>query len=138
MIHPILLQQKKYFYRCCIWYIQLFHYPFKHFFYWRASDPLSPSHDQSAECATTKENTKPGNNPRNPLQNVPIDPDSEPSSLDSSSSNLYDLSDNEYHKQIQQLKKGKNRHQSKTRFDEPIKNAQSLHTRYLQTRENKR
>ena len=56
------------------------------FTYWRASDPPSPLHDYSAESITPKGNTNPFGNPPNPVTNVPTDPDSDPSSSYSSSS----------------------------------------------------
>ena len=56
------------------------------FTYWRASDPLSLVHDYSAEIITPKGNTNPRVNPPNPVTNIPADPDSDPSSSYSSSS----------------------------------------------------
>ena len=46
-----------------------------------------------------KGNSKPWDNPTNPLPYVPADPNSDPILSDSSSSYQYDLSDEEYYKQ---------------------------------------
>ena len=49
------------------------------FTYGSASDPPSPPYDSSAESVKPKGNTKPHNNPPNPVLNAPDEPDSDPS-----------------------------------------------------------
>ena len=96
------------------------------FSYGSESDPPSPLNDSSSEIATPKGNLKPRNNPTNLVLFVPSDSDSDPNSLDSSLSELFDSSENEYYKQRRRSKKDNNKHQSKTQFDEPIKKCVKL------------
>ena len=96
------------------------------FTYGRASDPPSLSHDSPEESVTPKVNPKPFDNSLNTVPNLPEDPDSDPSSSDSSLPDLSDSSYDKYYKQRRRAKKYKNKHQSKTRFDEPIKKCANL------------
>ena len=91
------------------------------FTYVAASDPPSPQHDSSAERVTPKVNPTPLNNPPNPVPNVPADPDSDPSLSDSYSSDSSESSHGEYYKRRRLTKNNKNKCQSKTSFDDPIK-----------------
>ena len=63
-----------------------------------ASDPMSPSHDSSAESVTPKLIYKPGDNPPNLVLYVPSDPDSYPILSYYSLSESSNSSDNEYYK----------------------------------------
>ena len=76
--------------------------------------------------------------PPNPVPNIPADPYSDPSFSDSSSSESYESSDDEYYKRMQCAKKYKKKLYSKTHFNDPIKSVKSLHPRNLRTRRNKR
>ena len=77
------------------------------FTYLGASDPPSLSHNSLAEILSPKVNPKPRNNPPNTVLYVPSDLDSNPGLSDYSSSESSDLSDGEYFKQIQCVKKNK-------------------------------
>ena len=65
------------------------------------------------------------------VPNVPDYPDSEPSLSDSSSSESSVSSGDEYYKKRQYEKKDKNKRQSETRFDDPIKNCTKLTAKLL-------
>ena len=71
-------------------------------------------------------NPTPHNYPPNPVPNIPDEPDSDPSFSDSSSSDSSDSQDNDYSKQRRFTKNNKIKHQSKTRFHDPIKNYANL------------
>ena len=75
------------------------------FSYGSASDPPSPSHDQSAEIVSPKGNPKPHNNPPIPIPYVPADPYSYPNLSDSSLSGSSDSTDENYYKWRQNAKK---------------------------------
>ena len=82
---------------------------------------LCHQHDSSAERVTPKGNSKPRSNPPNKLPYVPAEPDSEPISSDSSSSESPDSLEDAYYKQRQRAKKEKKKHWSKKRLDDSIR-----------------
>ena len=70
---------------------------------------------------TPRGNPKPRDNPPNPVPNVQNNPGSDPNSSDFSSSESSDSSGDEYYKWIQLSKRDKNKHRSKTLFEDWIK-----------------
>ena len=70
---------------------------------------------------TPKGNPTPCNNPPNHILNVPAESDSDPGFSDSSWSDSYDSSDDEYYKRIQHAKNNKKKQWNKTRSGDPIK-----------------
>ena len=103
------------------------------FTFGKASDPQSPSHESSAEIETPKVNPTPRNNPTNPVPNVPANTDSDPGLSDSYLYNSSDSSDYDYYNIILFAKKNKNKGQSKTGFDEPIKKCENLTAKLLKS-----
>ena len=101
------------------------------FTYGTKSEPLSPSHDSSAESVTPKVNPTPHNNPPNQVPNVPDEPYSYPSSSYSSLSDSSDSSDDYSYKRGQRRKNNKNKFRSETRFHDPIKNCANITTNLL-------
>ena len=99
--------------------------------YGSASDPPSPPHDSSAEIVTPRENTKPRDNPPNPVRNISADPDSDPTLSDYSSSESCDSSDNKYYKRRRRERKDRKKFRSKTRFDDLIKKCVNLTSKLL-------
>ena len=98
----------------------------KIFTYGTASDPPLPSHESSAERVTPKGNPTTHKNPPNTVLNVPSDPDSYPSLLDTSSLDSNDSLENEYYKQRKLAKNNKKKGQSKTCFHDHIKKCANL------------
>ena len=96
------------------------------FTYGKPSDPPPPSYDSSEESVTPKVNPTPHNNQHNTIQNVPANLDSDPGFSDSSLLDSFDSSYDEYSKQGQLTKKSKNKHQNKTRVQNPIKKCANL------------
>ena len=80
---------------------------------------------------TLKGNTKPRDNPPNPVPNVPADTYSDPRSSYYYFSESSDSSDDEYYKQRRCAKKDKNKCWGKTRFDDPIKKCAKLTAKLL-------
>ena len=110
------------------------HYPVhasRRFTYGSASDPPSPPYDSSAESVTPRGNPKPFHNPPNTVLNIPDNPYSDPSLSYHYLSESSDSSDNEYYKQIPHAKNDKNKCQSKTHFDKPIKKCANITARIL-------
>ena len=90
------------------------------FLYGIKSDPPSTSHDSSVESVIPKVMPKPRNKPLNLVLYVPADPDSYPSLSYSSSSELYDSSEDWHYKKIRH-KKNINKRYRKTHLGDPIK-----------------
>ena len=74
-------------------------------FTYRTSEPPLTPHDSSVESVTSKVNPTPRNNPTNLLPNVLADLDPYPIVSDSSPSESYDLSDDDYSQQIRRKKR---------------------------------
>ena len=108
------------------------------FTYGTTSDHRSPSHDSSAESVTPKGNPTSYNKPPNPVRKVIADPDSDPSSLDSSLSDSSDSSDDEYYKIRRRAKRIRINVGVKRVLMTLSKSAQSLQLCHLQLRKNQR
>ena len=101
--------------------------------HYRTNDPPSPSYGQSfPESVTTIENSTTRNNPPKPIPYVPIDPDSEPSSSDSS---LLDSFDSGYSKQGRHIR---NKLWRKSCNNNPIKKCTNLTANILKDEYNYR
>ena len=88
------------------------------------NDPPSESNSQSLPIGFTPiEISTPCNNPPKQVSNIPNDNDSDPSSLDYSSSNPSDSSDSGYFKQSQRTHK---KHQVESSNTNPIKKCAKL------------